>query len=47
MTDTAVNRSAHDTSFAVLGTIGFCHLLNDMMQSLLPAIYLTLKAQKR
>ena len=45
MTDTAVNRSAHDTSFAVLGTIGFCHLLNDMMQSLLPAIYPTLKTQ--
>jgi len=30
----------------VLFAIGFCHLLNDMMQSLLPAIlYPTLKAQ--
>jgi FSR family fosmidomycin resistance protein-like MFS transporter len=45
MTDTAVRKIAHDTSFAVLFAIGFCHLLNDMMQALLPAIYPTLKAQ--
>jgi len=45
MTDTAVRRIAHDTSFTVLFAIGFCHLLNDMMQSLLPAIYPTLKSQ--
>ncbi len=45
MTDTTASRSVHDTSFIVLGTIGFCHLLNDMMQSLLPAIYPTLKDQ--
>jgi len=45
MTDTTANKIVHDTSFAVLGTIGFCHLLNDMMQSLLPAIYPTLKDQ--
>ena len=32
-----------DTAFTVLGAISFCHLLNDMMQSLLPAIYPTLK----
>ena len=31
------------TSFAVLGTISFCHFLNDMIQSLLPAIYPILK----
>jgi MFS transporter, FSR family, fosmidomycin resistance protein len=30
-------------TFAVLGAISFCHLLNDMMQSLLPAIYPILK----
>jgi MFS transporter, FSR family, fosmidomycin resistance protein len=30
-------------TFAVLGAISFCHLLNDMMQSLLPAIYPLLK----
>src|ERR1700754_4582203 len=42
---TATQKIAYDTSFAVLGTIGLCHLLNDMMQSLLPAIYPTLKTQ--
>jgi FSR family fosmidomycin resistance protein-like MFS transporter len=31
------------TVFAVLLAISFCHLLNDMMQSLLPAIYPKLK----
>ncbi len=31
------------TAFPVLGAISFCHLLNDMMQSLLPAIYPMLK----
>ncbi len=30
-------------AFPVLGAISFCHLLNDMMQSLLPAIYPMLK----
>src|SRR5882672_1137022 len=45
MTDAAVRKIAHDTSFTVLGAIGFCHLLNDMMQSLLPAIYPNLKDQ--
>src|SRR5580692_37893 len=46
MTDTvAVRKIAYDTSFTVLFAIGFCHLLNDMMQALLPAIYPTLKTQ--
>jgi FSR family fosmidomycin resistance protein-like MFS transporter len=31
------------TSYAVLTMISFCHLLNDMIQSLLPAIYPILK----
>jgi FSR family fosmidomycin resistance protein-like MFS transporter len=35
----------YDTVFAVLIAISFCHLLNDMMQSLLPAIYPNLKTQ--
>jgi FSR family fosmidomycin resistance protein-like MFS transporter len=35
---------AKRTVFAVLGAISFCHLLNDMMQSLLPAIYPILKS---
>jgi FSR family fosmidomycin resistance protein-like MFS transporter len=45
MTDTTANarRTAHNTTFAVLFAISFCHLLNDMMQALLPAIYPTLK----
>ena len=39
--------SEHDaprTAFAILAAISFCHLLNDMMQSLLPAIYPMLKS---
>ena len=36
--------SAGETTFAILFAVSFCHLLNDMMQALLPAIYPTLKA---
>jgi FSR family fosmidomycin resistance protein-like MFS transporter len=36
--------AAQQTVFAVLLAIGFCHALNDMMQSLLQAIYPNLKA---
>ncbi len=44
MTDTAATRQAvQNTTFAVLFAIGFCHMLNDMMQALLPAIYPSLK----
>jgi MFS transporter, FSR family, fosmidomycin resistance protein len=32
------------TAFKVLGAIGFSHLLNDMIQSLIPAIYPMLKS---
>src|SRR5262249_33343638 len=32
------------TAFTVLTALSFCHLLNDMMQSLLPAIYPILKS---
>jgi FSR family fosmidomycin resistance protein-like MFS transporter len=47
MTDaTASARNlAQHTAYTVLFAVGFCHLLNDMMQSLLLAIYPTLKAQ--
>jgi FSR family fosmidomycin resistance protein-like MFS transporter len=38
-------RGRNETVFAVLIAISFCHLLNDMMQSLLPAIYPNLKVQ--
>src|SRR5260370_5878783 len=35
--------SAGQTTFTILAAISFCHLLNDMMQSLLPALYPMLK----
>ncbi|MBN9318453.1 MAG: MFS transporter [Caulobacterales bacterium 68-7] len=34
---------AETTVFAVIFAVSFCHLLNDMMQALLPAIYPNLK----
>jgi FSR family fosmidomycin resistance protein-like MFS transporter len=37
----------HNTIFPILVAISFCHLLNDMMQSLLPAIYPILKSSFR
>src|SRR5205814_6550728 len=37
------DRSVHVTTFSVLFAISTCHLLNDMMQSLLAAIYPQLK----
>jgi FSR family fosmidomycin resistance protein-like MFS transporter len=40
----AQSRPAETTAVAVLGVISFCHLLNDMMQSLLPALYPILKS---
>jgi MFS transporter, FSR family, fosmidomycin resistance protein len=36
--------SVHVTTYTILFAIGLCHLLNDMMQSLLAAIYPDLKA---
>ena len=44
MTDTTASKIAA-TSFPVLFAISFCHLLNDMMQAVLPAIYPTLKSE--
>lgn len=41
----AFRARASDTVFPVLVAISVCHLLNDMMQSLLPAIYPNLKTQ--
>ena len=40
---THAERSVHVTTFSVLFAISTCHLLNDMMQSLLAAIYPQLK----
>jgi MFS transporter, FSR family, fosmidomycin resistance protein len=40
----AAASQAGRTAFTVLAAISFCHLLNDMMQSLLPALYPMLKS---
>jgi FSR family fosmidomycin resistance protein-like MFS transporter len=39
----ASTASASTTTFAVILSLSFCHLLNDMMQSLVPALYPILK----
>jgi FSR family fosmidomycin resistance protein-like MFS transporter len=44
-TDPSVPSSPSRTVFVILGAISFSHLLNDLVQSLLPAIYPMLKAQ--
>ena len=41
---TVAAASPGTTTFWVIFAVSFCHLLNDMMQSLLPAIYPNLKA---
>ena len=43
----AAARRAGGTAFGVLAAISFCHMLNDMMQSLLPAMYPMLKSAYR
>ncbi|MQT12245.1 MFS transporter [Segnochrobactrum spirostomi] len=42
-TATADHAAADRTAFAILAAISFCHLLNDMMQSLIAALYPMLK----
>src|SRR3981081_2509750 len=42
-TTSASTASANSTTFAVILSLSFCHLLNDMMQSLVPALYPILK----
>lgn len=46
MTDTTIQATEEkeQTAFKILVALSFCHLLNDMIQSLLPAIYPILKA---
>ena len=43
MSQPQTSTAAQTTTFSVLFAISFCHLLNDMMQSLIPAIYPSLK----
>jgi FSR family fosmidomycin resistance protein-like MFS transporter len=38
------NTTEEKTMFRVLAAVSFCHMLNDMMQSLLPSIYPILKS---
>ena len=40
---TATRARQEQTAYGVLGAISFCHLLNDLNQSLLPAIYPLIK----
>jgi MFS transporter, FSR family, fosmidomycin resistance protein len=40
-------RETSSTAFRVLGAISVCHLLNDMLQSLIPAVYPILKQTYR
>jgi FSR family fosmidomycin resistance protein-like MFS transporter len=50
LTDTALpprSRAADGTVFAVLLAVSFCHLINDVMQSLLAALYPMLKDSYR
>jgi len=45
LSDTAsASASANSTTFAIILSLSFCHMLNDMMQSLVPAIYPILKS---
>jgi len=39
----APQRGAGETAFAVLLSLSFCHMLNDLIQSLVPALYPILK----
>jgi MFS transporter, FSR family, fosmidomycin resistance protein len=42
-TTTADRTAADNTAFAIIAALSFCHLLNDMMQSLIAALYPMLK----
>src|SRR5882757_5335636 len=39
----APERAVQQTAFTILAAISFCHFLNDMAQSLIPAMYPLLK----
>ena len=47
MTTVAAPASVRKTAFTVLAAISFCHFLNDVVQSLVPAIYPLLKSSFR
>ncbi|PWU02557.1 MAG: MFS transporter [Terriglobia bacterium] len=43
----SAEKRVESTAFRVLAAISFCHLLNDMMQSVIPAVYPILKSSYR
>ncbi len=45
MAGPAAPAAGRDAVFPILISLGFCHLLNDLMQSLIPALYPMLKQQ--
>ena len=46
MSTTILNKPAsRGTILPVLGAVSVCHLLNDMMQALLPAVYPILRGE--
>jgi len=45
MTGPAAPATGRDAVFPILISLGFCHLLNDLMQSLIPALYPMLKQE--
>ncbi|WP_375458035.1 MFS transporter [uncultured Enterovirga sp.] len=40
-------QGSSETAFRVIATVSFCHCLNDLIQSLLPAVYPILKSEYR
>jgi MFS transporter, FSR family, fosmidomycin resistance protein len=44
VTEAVIGRQKTDAAFAILAAVTFCHLLNDLATSLLPAIYPILKS---
>jgi MFS transporter, FSR family, fosmidomycin resistance protein len=44
VTEAVIGRQKTDSAFAILAAVTFCHLLNDLATSLLPAIYPILKS---
>ena len=47
VTTTASPKTQETTAFRILAALSFCHLLNDMLQSVIPAVYPILKASYR
>jgi FSR family fosmidomycin resistance protein-like MFS transporter len=45
MTGSAAPMKGREAVFPILISLGFCHLLNDLMQSLIPALYPMLKQE--